>query len=90
MANQNENKELPGATAEEIITVPVRVEEVPVAAMVWDGARIRSVVRAFVEDGLVVLAYQDGAPGQALQGATAHVVCGAASDRLVGRLAFYR
>lgn len=27
MANQNENKELPGATAEEIITVPVRVEE---------------------------------------------------------------
>lgn len=83
-----------GATIEDVLTVPVKASEIPIGAMLWDGANVIKVTRIEVAEKqtpkiLKFVSDKEGDPlFAAAENQIVRVVCGA-SKNMIGKLAFY-
>lgn len=81
-----------GATLEDIIMVPVRAQDVPVGAMIWDGALIFKVrkIHATGEEPRRLVKFFNDSDGLLMfdEFQTVRVICGA-HPRMFGKISFY-
>lgn len=82
-----------GATIEDVLTVPVKASEIPIGAMLWDGANVIKVARIEVAEKqtpkILKFVSKEGDPFfAAAENQIVRVVCGA-SKNMIGKLAFY-